>query len=269
MPFAALNGIRLRYETWGVGATPVLFIHGLGSCAEDWFMQLPAFAANYRCVAVDLRGHGLSDKPAGDYTVPLFATDVSLLLTRLNLAPAHIVGLSLGGMVAQQLGIAHPHVVRSLTLLNTLPGVWPPTREFARLGVTRLAAGRRASMETLAASVAASLFPDKSDAMLRHMTEQRILANDPPAYRRATLAVARYRPGDALRKIACPVLILAGDSDRVVPAEYQARLRAGIPHARHVTISGGGHACNVNYAEQVNAAILAFLAEQEAADRTE
>lgn len=259
MPFAEVNDIRLRYETWGVGAEPVVFIHGLGSSAEDWFMQLPAFAEDYRCIAMDLRGHGLSDKPAGDYSVPLFATDVALLLTALNAAPAHIVGLSLGGMVAQQLGIAHPHVVRSLTLLNTLPGIWPPTREFTAIGIRRLAAGRSASMAAVARRVAVSLFPDKADDMLRGMTEQRIAANDPAAYRRATLAVARFRPGEGLRKITCPALIVAGDCDRVVPAEYQGRLRAALPHAQFVSVCGGGHACNINHADAVNAAILDFL----------
>ena len=262
MPFAEVNGIRLRYESWGVGETPVVFIHGLGSCAEDWFMQLPAFAAQYRCLAVDLRGHGLSDKPDGDYTVSLFAADVAQMLTALGLAPAHIVGLSLGGMVPQQLGIAHPHAVRSLALLNTLPGVWPPTREFVRVGLDRFRPGRDSSMDAIAAKVARSLFPDKRDEMLRRMVEQRIAGNDPAAYRHATLAVARFRPGEALRKISCPVLIVAGDCDRVVPAEYQARLRARLPQAQFVTVQGGGHACNINYADEVNVALAQFLAGQ-------
>jgi pimeloyl-ACP methyl ester carboxylesterase len=262
MPFVEVNGIQMRYETWGVGGTPVVFIHGLGSSADDWFLQFRAFAPHYRCIAVDLRGHGLSDKPAGDYTVSLFAVDVALMLAALRAAPAHIVGLSLGGMVAQQLGIAHPHVVRSLTLLNTLPGIWPPTREFVRIGLKRLQAGRERSMDAVAASVARSLFPDRKDALLRRMVEQRIAGNDPDAYRRATLAVGRFRPGDALGKIACPVLIVAGDSDRVIPAEYQARLRARLPRARFVSVAGGGHACNVDYADEVNRAVAAFLAEQ-------
>ena len=106
MPYQFANGIRLRYETWGVGSTPLVLIHGLGSSADDWFLQLPAFAPHYLCVAVDLRGHGLSDKPAGRYSVGLFAADVAALLRELDLVPAHILGLSLGGMVAQQLAIA-------------------------------------------------------------------------------------------------------------------------------------------------------------------
>lgn len=262
MPFANVNGIKLRYETWGVGETPVVFIHGLGSCAEDWFMQFGPFRRDFRCVAVDLRGHGLSDKPEGEYSVPLFASDVALMLTATGASPAHVVGLSLGGMVAQQLGIAHPHIVRSLSLLSTLPGVWPPTREIVRVGMQRLRPGPAPSMAEIARSVALSLFPRKEDLLLRRMTEQRLAENDPAAYRRATLAVARYRPGSNLAKIKCPVLILAGDSDRVVPGEYQQRLRAGIPHAEFVTVSGGGHACNVDYSDEVNAAVLAFVRRQ-------
>lgn len=262
MPFASVNGIRLRYETWGIGETPVVFIHGLGSCAEDWFMQFGPFGRHYRCIAVDLRGHGLSDKPEGEYSVQLFASDVAQMLAATGSAPAHVVGLSLGGMVGQQLGIAHPHVVRSLVLLNTLPGVWPPTRDIMLVGLQRFRPRAAPSMEEVAHRVAASLFPRKEDALLRQMTEERIAANDPAAYRRATVAVARYRPGSSLSKITCPVLIVAGDCDRVVPGEYQRRLRAGVPHASFVTISGGGHACNVDYANEVNEAVLTFLRSQ-------
>lgn len=262
MPFAEVNGIRLRYERWGVGETPVVFIHGLGSCAEDWFMQFGAFGRQFHSIAVDLRGHGLSDKPEGKYSVPLFASDIALLLAALGAAPAHVVGLSLGGMVAQQLGIAHPHVVRTLVLLNTLPGVWPPTREMVRVGLTRFRPGATPSMDQIASSVAQSLFPHKDELMLRRITEQRVAANDLSAYRRAALAVASYRPGNALRKISCPVLIVAGDSDRVVPGEYQNRLRTGIQHAEFITVCGGGHACNINYAEDVNTAMLEFLERQ-------
>ncbi len=262
MPFAEVNGVRLRYETWGIGETPILFIHGLGSCAEDWFMQLGAFGRDYRCIAVDLRGHGLSDKPDGEYSVPLFAADVAQLLTALGAAPAHIVGLSLGGMVAQQLGIAYPHAVRSLALLSTLPGVWPPTREMVRVGLRRFRPGATPSMDDIARTIAQSLFPRKEDAMLRGMTHQRWAANDLAVYRRATLAVVRYRPGESLRKIGCPVLILAGDCDRVVPSEYQHRLRAALPHAEFLVVHGGGHACNIDYSDEVNAAVLEFLRSQ-------
>jgi 3-oxoadipate enol-lactonase len=260
MPYHFINGIRLRYETWGVGSTPLVLIHGLGSSADDWFLQLPAFAPHYLCVAVDLRGHGLSDKPAGRYTVGLFAADVAALIHALDLTPAHIVGLSLGGMVAQQLAVAHRQVVRSLSLINTLPGLWPPPRQIVRMGLRRFTPPWRSpDMRVVAERVSDDLFPDPALRLLRTQAVGRLAANDPQAYRRATLAVASFWPGPALKRIACPTLIIAGDADRVVPDIYQARLRRALPDARFVSVPGAGHACNIDHAEAVNAAVLEFL----------
>lgn len=260
MPYREINGIRLRYEIWGVGETPLVLIHGLGSSADDWFLQLPAFAPHYRCIAVDLRGHGLSDKPAGAYSMPLFAADVVELLREISPGPAHVLGLSLGGMVAQQLAIVHPALVRSLVLLNTLPGFWPPTREIVRLGVRRLSAPwRRRTMAQQAARVVADLFPAPQHALFRAQAETRLAANDPAAYQQAMQAILRFRPGAALRGITCPVLIVAGTADRVVPAVYQARLRRALPRAEFAAVPGGGHACNIEQPDAVNTAVLRFL----------
>ncbi len=260
VPTQTVNGIRLRYEIWGAGEQPLVLLHGLGSSADDWVMQLDALTPHYRCVAVDLRGHGLSDRPAGAYSVALFAADVVALLHSLGLAPAHVLGLSLGGMVAQQMAIAEPAVVRSLVLLNTLPGLWPPVWGTVRLAARRLSPPwRRRSMAQQAARVAADLFPRPEHAPLRAQAEARLAANDPAAYRRALRAIVDYRPGPALRRIACPTLILAGAADRVVPAAYQVRLRRALPQAVVVSIPDGGHACNLEWPELVNAAVLAFL----------
>ncbi len=265
MPYQEINGIRLRYETWGVGETPLLLLHGLGSSADDWFMQLPAFAPYFRCVAVDLRGHGLSDKPDGPYSVALFAADAAALLSALGAAPAHVLGLSLGGMVAQQLAIAYPHLVRSLVLINTLPGIWPPSWHIVRVGLRRLSAPwRRRSMAEQAARVAADLFPRPQQAFLRAQVQARLASNDPEAYRKATLAVAAFRPGNSLRRIVCPVLIIAGEEDRVVPRLYQERLRRALPGAEFIRLPGVGHASNVEAPDAVNEAVLAFLRRLEA-----
>lgn len=261
MPYCHVNGIRLRYETWGVGADPLVLIHGLGSSADDWFLQLPAFAPHYRCLALDLRGHGLSDKPAGTYSVAQFARDVAGLLDQLGIIAAHVLGLSLGGMVAQQLAITCPARVRSLVLLNTLPGIWPPPRRMMRLGLRRIGATwRSTSMATQARFVAGELFPAPEQDYFRVLAEARIVANEAPAYRRATLAVASFVPGPRLGQVMCPVLIVAGDADRVVAPVYQERLRRGIPHAAFVQVPGG-HACNIDHADIVNAAVLDWLRE--------
>jgi len=144
MPYQFVNGFLLRYEMWGEGQTPLVLLHGLGSSADDWLLQLPAFAPHYLCVPLDLRGHGSSDKPPGRYSVALFAADVAALLDRLKLGPAHILGLSLGGLVAQQLAMDHAAIVRSLVLINTFPGLWPPPVEVFNTLLRELRDGLRA-----------------------------------------------------------------------------------------------------------------------------
>jgi 3-oxoadipate enol-lactonase len=261
MPYCHANGIRLRYETWGVGQDALVLIHGLGSSADDWFLQLEAFAPHFRCIAVDLRGHGLSDKPAEPYTVPLFALDVATLIRQLEAAPAYVLGLSLGGMVGQQLAIAHPQAVRKLILLNTLPGVWPPAQRMVQQGIKRFSPPWRPhTMAEMARSISGDLFPGRGLDHFRLLAEQRILANDPLAYRRAALAAARFYPGAGLRKIVCPVLIIAGDDDRIVAPIYQDRLRRGISHAEFTAVPGG-HACNIDHAQEVNNVVISWLCE--------
>jgi len=260
MPYAQVNGIHIRYEMWGVGETALVMLHGLGSSADDWMLQLPAFGPYFRCVLVDLRGHGLSDKPAGRYSVPLFAADVSELLARLGLASAHLLGLSLGGLVAQQLAIAQPETVRSLTLINTFPSLWPPTRGMLHTGMRRAdVLLRRPSMAETATRVAQQLFPRPDQATLRAQAEARIAANDPLAYRRSLTAALRFHPGSALDQVTCPALIIAGERDTVVPMAYKERLRKRLPQAEFVVVMNSGHASNVDQPEAVNQVVLAFL----------
>ncbi|MDQ1300227.1 MAG: hypothetical protein QG637_144 [Chloroflexota bacterium] len=260
MPYRLVNGIRIRYELWGEGETPLVLLHGLGSSADDWLLQLPAFAPHFRCVPLDLRGHGASDKPVGRYSIALFAADVAQLLQQLELAPAHVLGLSLGGLVAQQLAMQHAAVVRSLTLINTFPGLWPPPRELLGVLLRRRATVLRSQDMTRAATcVADDLFPDFRLGFLRDWTIRRLAANDADAYRRATLAVLRFWPGRRLDLVRLPTLIIAGAEDRVVPRVYQERLRARLPHAEFVSVANSGHASNLDQPHVVNEAALKFL----------
>lgn len=266
MPYQTVNGIRLRYELWGEGETPLVLLHGLGSSADDWLLQLPAFAPYFKCIPLDLRGHGASDKPPGRYSVALFAADAAKLLHQLGLAPAHVLGLSLGGLVAQQLAIAHAPVVRSLTLINTFPGLWPPTRSLPHMLWRRRATLLRPNdMAATASAIASDLFPDARLALLRDWTARRLAANDAGAYRRAALAVLAFRPNRRLlEQLTLPTLIVAGDSDRVVPGVYQQRLRARLPHAQFVSIANSGHASPLDQPDAVNEAVLRFLLKLEA-----
>src|SRR5215218_7951709 len=120
MPMITLNGLDVFYETRGSG-DPVLLVHGLGSSTEDWEPQVDALAREFTVVAYDVRGHGRTGKPGGRYTVSQFADDAAALIAALGLGPVHVIGLSMGGMIAFQLAADHPALVRSLVIVNSGP----------------------------------------------------------------------------------------------------------------------------------------------------
>ncbi len=129
MPTTLSNGIKLYYEVNGTGQ-PLVLIHGLGSSTRDWEVQVREFSKTYQVVAFDLRGHGRSDKPAGPYTIPLFAADTAGLLKALGIQSAHIVGISLGGSVAFQFAVDCPAMVKTLTIVNSAPGPFMSEEQF-------------------------------------------------------------------------------------------------------------------------------------------
>src|SRR5512135_954239 len=116
------NGINLYYESTGQGQ-PLVFIHGLGSSTRDWEYQIPTFSQNYQVIAFDLRGHGQSAKPAGPYSMKMYAADLAGLLAGLGVKSAHLVGISLGGAVAFQFALDYPAAVKTLTIVNSGPSL--------------------------------------------------------------------------------------------------------------------------------------------------
>ncbi|MDH5508319.1 MAG: alpha/beta hydrolase, partial [Anaerolineae bacterium] len=117
MPKIDLDGLETHYQITGQG-DPLIFIHGLGSSGRDWEQQVEHFSKSYRVVTYDVRGHGLTAKPKGPYSVPMFAADAAALIQALELAPAHIVGLSMGGWIAFQLAVSYPNLLKSMTIIN-------------------------------------------------------------------------------------------------------------------------------------------------------
>ena len=122
MPYFNNDDCQLHYEDYGHGA-PVLLVHGLGSSTRDWEYQVPELARHYRVIALDVRGHGRSDKPRERYSIQGFAEDVAALIEHLQLAQVHLVGISMGGMIGFQLGVDRPELLKSLCIVNSGPEV--------------------------------------------------------------------------------------------------------------------------------------------------
>ncbi len=258
MPDTTVNDITLHYVDEGQG-DPIVFLHGLGSCGDDWVLQAQFFAPRFRVIAPDLRGHGQSAKPAGPYSIAQFAADVTALLDALSIDSAHVVGLSLGGLVAQQIAIDSPHRVRRLTLTNTFAHLLSGSVfEMARL-LRRGAISLVLPLERSSQHVARGLFPYPHQAELRRLAAQRIVGNDRAAYRASIAAIRRFDSRRDLKRIIAPTLVITGERDRTVPRRRQRELAGGIRGARWEIIRDSGHATPLDQAEAYNDLLASFL----------
>jgi pimeloyl-ACP methyl ester carboxylesterase len=260
MPVLPLRDINLYYEVAGQG-DPIVFIHGLGSSARDWEYQVPFFAPRYRVVVFDVRGHGRSDKPPGPYSVPLFAQDAAALIRALEAAPAHVVGISMGGMIALQLAVDEPALVRSLVVVNSGPELVVRTFRERLMILQRFLIVRLLGMRKMGEVLSQRLFPRPDQAPLRQMFVERWAENDPRAYREAMRALVGWSVADRLGDIRCPTLVIASDQD-YTPVSAKEAYVARMPNARLVVIPDAHHAVTVERPEEFNQVLLDFLMQQ-------
>ena len=259
MPTLRVRDIELYYEISGQGQ-PLLLIHGLGSSTRDWEEQIPCFSRHYQVIAFDVRGHGRSAKPPGPYTVPMFAADAAELIRLLGCGPAHVVGISMGGMIAFQLAVIAPHSVRSLVIVNSLPElVARALPEKLRLWQRQVLV-RALGMRAMGSFLSKRLFPEPEQAGLRRKLIERWAQNDPRAYRAAFQALIGWSVVDQLGEITCPTLMLASDADYTPVAQKRAYL-ARMKHGQLLVINGARHAVPVERPEEFNRAVLGFLSQ--------
>jgi len=258
MPKIALNGLQVYFEEQGFGDV-ILFLHGLGSCSQDWLLQMPVFSAKFHVIAPDMRGHGRTDKPHGRISIAQLASDVVGLLDTLNVTQTHVVGLSLGGCVAQQMALDDPERIRSLALVNTFARFDPGKPGNAIPLAFRMAVLGLVGLPTQARFVAARLFPKPGQEPLRKMAAERIAANDPATYRRLLFAIRAFDVTNRLSEIICPTLVIAGDRDTTVPLRAKRLLAVSIPDARLEIVAGSGHATPIDQPEMFNRLVLNFV----------
>ncbi len=261
MTWAGLGDVRLWYETAGQGP-PLVLLHGLGSSGEDWYLQTSDFSPYYRVITPDLRGHGRTgwDGPALSLAVENMAADVARLLDQLEASPAHVVGLSMGGLVALSLALDHPDHVRSLVLVNTGARIRPRGQRLLR-GLQRLVALFLHGPQAMARVIAQGLFPEPHQVWLRQEAIVRLGQVRPRAYLAALWAVLRFDARHRLSEIRCPTLVVAGAQDDTIGPEPPRQLAAGIRGARLEVIPRSRHATPVDQPDMFNQLVLAFLRE--------
>lgn len=258
MPMINLNGLDVFYETRGNGES-VLLVHGLGSSTEDWEPQVDALAKEFRVVTYDVRGHGRTAKPAGAYSVAQFAADAAALITSLGLAPVHVIGLSMGGMIAFQLAADRPELVRSLVIVNSGPEMVPRTVK-EKLGIVqRRVIVRLMGMRKMGEVLAERLLPGAEHAARRGVFADRWARNDKGAYLRALSALVGWTVTAKLPSIRQPVLVVTADQD-YTPVAWKQWYTALMPNATLAVIPESRHMMPVERPQLFHDTLLPFLA---------
>lgn len=265
MPFQKVNDIQIYYEEHG-GGFPVVMIQGLGYPLGMWFLQAPELAKRFRVVVFDNRGVGLSDKPDEEYSVSLMASDTAALLRALGVEKAHVVGVSLGGYIAQELALSHPDLVGHLVLVATSCG-GPRYLEVTRALWEEVAALAELPPEEIirrgmALAMTETFYRENLELIDRCVAIR--LENPQPlyAFTRQFNAGASFDSTGRAHRLAHPTLILAGAQDRVMPLSLTEELAQKIPGARLEVYPDAAHLLFLEKAQGVNQIILEFLSEQ-------
>jgi len=265
MPFQRINGIQVYYEEHGKG-DPVLLIQGLGYPSGMWFLQIPALARNFRTIIFDNRGVGRTDKPDEEYSIPMMASDAAGLLHALGVKKAHVVGVSLGGYIAQEMALSDPKLIDRLVLLATshggpryfelTKGLWEEVAALAGLPPEEIL--RRGSV-----LAAAENFFQKNPELLDRSVAIRMENLQPIyAFTRQSTAAANFNSLLRAHLIRQPTLILAGAQDRVMPLVLTQELTQKIPSVILRVFPDAGHLLFLEKAQDVNQAILEFLSPE-------
>ena len=254
MPFLQRDGVRLYHEVHGEG-TPLVLLEGMGGDVPGWRRNIPGLARSFRVVAYDFRGNGRSDPPGGPVTMRTFVEDTVALLDHLEIARAHLYGQSFGGMVAQELALAHPDRVLGLVLACTNAGgrhaitvrdTVPKDRPHLALYSERFAAEH----------------PDHVAEDLRVGARNR---QSPGARRRQWEAMRGFDAYDRLPDLRAPTLVLHGTEDRTVAPENARVLAERIPGARLQLLHGAGHLYHSERAAESDRLVTGFLLQVERA----
>jgi 3-oxoadipate enol-lactonase len=253
----AVNGTRLHYRNAGTGE-PLVFVHGLGSSGQDWAKQVDAFSDRYRVITFDVRGHGQSDKPDGPYSIPLFAADTAALLRKLEAVPATIVGLSMGGMIAFQLAVDAPDLVRRLVVVNSMPEAKLDSIRDRWIYWSRRTVSSLLGMRATGQFIASRIFPNPAQGTLRQQFIERWAANDKQAYLATIDAIAGWSVEEQLDQITCPTLVVAA-ADDYTPVSVKRDYIDRMPNATLEVIEDAHHAAPVERPETFNRVVERFL----------
>jgi 3-oxoadipate enol-lactonase len=258
MSFVENQGTKIYWDEEGQGA-PLLLIMGLGYTSVMWHRTRPALAQHFRTIAFDNRGVGLSDVPPGPYPIATMASDAAAVLDAAGIAGAHVFGVSMGGMVAQEFALQYPGRTRSLILGCTAGGGPSALRAESKVvdvlmvrGMT-LAQAREAILPYIY-DVTTPREKIDEDTVLR----QRWLPS-PAGYLAQLQGILAWESYSRIAQITAPTLVIHGKSDALVPPGNGELIAGRIPGAKLVLLEHASHLFLTDQAEESNREILKFL----------
>ena len=263
MPTAHLDDIDIAYDLTGTGDRTVVLVNGLADDRSTWAYQVPDLVeAGYRLLTFDNRGIGASGAPAGPYSSELLVADTKALVDSLGITDFHLMGVSMGGMIAQTYALTHPGDLRSATFACTYAAPGPfCSRMFAMWGDLAPVMGVPFVMRDVTAwAFTLDFFDTREAELVEFETAMAYLDQSVPAYLAQLAVIQGHDTTARLAEITVPTLVLAGEQDILIPTELSRRLHAGIPGSRWAT-TPGGHGCVWEHPEPFNRAFLDFLHE--------
>jgi 3-oxoadipate enol-lactonase len=258
------DGVRIAYDTWGPrSGSPVFMIQGLGMNASAWGLQRGAFGRNHRCIAIDNRGTGHSDAPPGPYDLFRMAQDAVEVLDAEEIASAHIVGASMGGVIAQILGVLHADRVESLVLACTSCRHHAWRRELFADWAEEVSGG---DMHILTDDGMRWLIGPRLQRRFGVFVNvlARVLVQIKPEAFVSQIQAILAMPDemrDELHKITAPTLVITGSQDTLTPLGDAEELAELITTSRLYVLRGAAHGLMAEAPNAFNDAVLKFLAE--------
>ena len=261
MPRQRVGDIEIYYEVHGAGPRTLVMIRGLGSNLLSWYEQIDVFSRHYKCVVFDNRGAGRTDKPDAPYSIKGMADDTAGLMDALGIKRAALLGISMGGMIAQEFALNHQEKLSCLILGCTHFGGSGVAQSSPEI-VAAVVAGTNVTPEQQRLQLQAVFCDDTIDNRPEVVEKSNRIRSQyaiPPfAFARQVQAIGAFSASERLGQIRVPTMVMTGRDDRLVAPQNSKMIADRIPGAKLVEIPGG-HLFMAEYPEQFNRAVIDFV----------